>query len=155
MNFERFKFLQRIDVSDKQTQQLKSLIEIPNHSPILDEHFPGHPIVPGVLLIEMMAQSAGNLVLYKSDFSHMAILAAVSHSKFVNYVVPGDRLTCEVELLSFSCGFALCEAQILKDNSLVACAELRMKVVDFFNEQVKNAVVSNFKAIANTLQPAL
>jgi hypothetical protein len=80
----------------------------------------------------------------KMDFNRMAVLAKVSHCKFVDYVVPGDKLSCIINLLSCTRGFTVNHAEITRDGVVIAKAELRMKVLDFFCEMTKETLISNF-----------
>ncbi|MEU0869831.1 3-hydroxyacyl-ACP dehydratase FabZ family protein [Nocardia brasiliensis] len=61
------------------------------------DHFPQQPILPGVLVLEAMTQLARWLVLTHSEFRTTVVLSAVQHSKFIDFAVPGDRLTVEVD----------------------------------------------------------
>ncbi|WP_433664264.1 3-hydroxyacyl-ACP dehydratase FabZ family protein [Nocardia sp. CA-128927] len=63
------------------------------------DHFPQQPILPGVLVLEAMTQLARWLVITSSDFRTTVVLSAVQHSKFIDFAVPGDRLTVEVDSL--------------------------------------------------------
>lgn len=63
------------------------------------DHFPQQPILPGVLVLEAMTQLARWLVITGSDFQTTVVLSAVQHSKFIDFAVPGDRLTVEVDRL--------------------------------------------------------
>ncbi|WP_141717410.1 3-hydroxyacyl-ACP dehydratase FabZ family protein [Nocardia altamirensis] len=61
------------------------------------DHFPQQPILPGVLVLEAMTQLARWLVVIGSEFQTTVVLSAVQHSKFIDFAVPGDRLTVEVD----------------------------------------------------------
>ncbi|MFD6160004.1 3-hydroxyacyl-ACP dehydratase FabZ family protein [Nocardia sp. NPDC060256] len=63
------------------------------------DHFPQQPVLPGVLVLEAMTQLARWLVITGSDFGTTVVLSAVQHSKFIDFAVPGDRLTIEVAKL--------------------------------------------------------
>ncbi|CAM4083838.1 3-hydroxyacyl-ACP dehydratase FabZ family protein [Nocardia ninae] len=63
------------------------------------DHFPQQPILPGVLVLEAMTQLARWLVITGSGFRTTVVLSAVQHSKFIDFAVPGDRLTVEVDYL--------------------------------------------------------
>ena len=68
---------------------------MPMESPVFEGHFPGHPLVPGVLLTETMAQASGYLVLGLMDFTHMPFLMAVDKARFRTFVGPGAVLAIE------------------------------------------------------------
>lgn len=69
-------------------------------------HFPGYPIMPGVLIIEGLAQCAGVLALkaigYDSENPPLVLFAAIDNVKFRNPVFPGDKLVYEVEIIKIS-----------------------------------------------------
>lgn len=70
------------------------------NEPFFRGHFPQMPVMPGVLIIEAMAQAGAVAVLAKDEFKgKIAFLAAVDKAKFRRNVVPGDTLRLEVELL--------------------------------------------------------
>ncbi len=70
------------------------------NEPFFQGHFPQLPVMPGVLIIEAMAQAGAVAVLSKEEFKgKIAFLAAVDKAKFRKNVVPGDTLRLEVELL--------------------------------------------------------
>ena len=65
-------------------------------------HFPNYPIMPGVLIIEAMAQAAGVLALYsidKKDKTDSVLFASINEAKFKHQVVPGDTLRIEVKVI--------------------------------------------------------
>ena len=62
--------------------------DVPTDSTIFEGHFPGHPLMPGVLLIEAMAQTSGWLVIGATKFERMPFLAAVKEAKLRTFVRP-------------------------------------------------------------------
>jgi 3-hydroxyacyl-[acyl-carrier-protein] dehydratase len=82
-------------------KSLTALKNVSINEPFFQGHFPGHPVMPGVLIIEAMAQAAG--VLVKLTGSAMArqstvfYLVKVDNARFNRIVVPGDQLRLEVE----------------------------------------------------------
>jgi beta-hydroxyacyl-ACP dehydratase FabZ len=72
------------------------------NEPFFDGHFPGHPIMPGVLICEALVQAGGLLASCSKDglpADRGVVLAGLEHVRFRRPVVPGDRLRLEVELL--------------------------------------------------------
>jgi len=82
-------------------ERLRASWRVPASWPILAGHFPGAPIVPGVMLVEAMAQAAGLLAWATEPFERdraRMYLAAVERARFARPAGPGDRLAIEVRL---------------------------------------------------------
>lgn len=102
------------------------------NEPFFQGHFPGHPVMPGVLQLEAMAQVAGILMLRAGDNAgRIAYFMSADKVKFRKPVQPGDQLIIEVELLKAR-GQRLAKAQgrILVDNEIASEAELMFSIVD-------------------------
>ena len=70
------------------------------NEPFFQGHFPGHPVMPGVLIVEAMAQAGAFAVLSQEEFKgKLAFLGAVDKANFRRQVVPGDELRLEVEII--------------------------------------------------------
>ena len=76
------------------------------------DHFPGYPVVPGVLQVEMMAQSAGKCLMAAMDASRWPVLIQVRQANFRKSVRPGADLRIEAEILSNSGSAASATAKI-------------------------------------------
>jgi 3-hydroxyacyl-[acyl-carrier-protein] dehydratase len=88
--------------------------------PYLQDHFPGNPIMPGVLLIEAMAQAAGLLLPEGSS----ALLAQIKEARFRRPVIPGDQVRIEAERLGGLGGLHRFTVRASVDGSPAAEAEL-------------------------------
>jgi UDP-3-O-[3-hydroxymyristoyl] N-acetylglucosamine deacetylase/3-hydroxyacyl-[acyl-carrier-protein] dehydratase len=94
-------------------------------------HFPGHPVMPGVLLIESMAQVAGVLLLKKSENAgKLAYFMTIDKVKFRQTVVPGDTLIFEAELLKVKSKTGIVSGKAYVNSKLVAEAEFMFTLVD-------------------------
>ncbi|MCI0569568.1 MAG: 3-hydroxyacyl-ACP dehydratase FabZ [Myxococcaceae bacterium] len=83
-------------------QKITAYKNVTVNEPFFNGHFPGHPVMPGVLILEALAQASG-ILAYKSEGMNPAetvtYLMSIDGAKFRRPVVPGDRLTLEVEVL--------------------------------------------------------
>ncbi|HEY6941886.1 3-hydroxyacyl-ACP dehydratase FabZ [Dokdonella sp.] len=81
--------------------RVSALKNVTFNEPFFQGHFPGHPVMPGVLIIEAMAQAAGMLVKlsaqHNADVPSIFYLVKVDKARFNRTVVPGDQLRLEVE----------------------------------------------------------
>jgi UDP-3-O-[3-hydroxymyristoyl] N-acetylglucosamine deacetylase/3-hydroxyacyl-[acyl-carrier-protein] dehydratase len=101
------------------------------NEPFFQGHFPGHPIMPGVLIIEAMAQVGGMLVLGTEDISDKVVyFMSLDNVKFRRPVLPGDQLRCEVEMLQFKSKTCRMKGVAYVDGQVVAEAEMMARVVD-------------------------
>ena len=110
----------------------KSAVAIKNvtiNEAFFQGHFPGHPVMPGVLIVEAMAQAAGLLTQISSRLkgttgSPLFYLAKVDNARFNAPVVPGDQLRLEVELKRLLRSMGLFEARTMVGDKEVASCEL-------------------------------
>lgn len=94
-------------------------------------HFPGHPIMPGVLILEAMAQVAGVLMLSKSEQAgKLAYFTAIDKARFRRPIVPGDQLRFEVKLVRFRSRAGIVEGKAFVGDQLATEAELMFALVD-------------------------
>lgn len=94
-------------------------------------HFPGHPIMPGVLLVEAMAQVAGVLLLKKSENAgKLAYFMTIDKVKFRRAVVPGDTIIFEVDLVKVKSKTGIVQGKAFVNGQLTAEAEFMFALVD-------------------------
>jgi 3-hydroxyacyl-[acyl-carrier-protein] dehydratase len=112
----------------------KRVVGIKNVScnePFFQGHFPGNPIMPGVLIIESMAQVGAYAALnYPEVKDKIAFLTSVDRARFRHPVVPGDRLRIEVALIRMRGNFGRLGCSAYVEGKLVADAELTFALVD-------------------------
>ena len=114
------------------TQKIVGLKNVTFNEPFFQGHFPGHPVMPGVLIIEAMAQTGGLLLMEQipDRASKVVYFMALDNVKFRKPVVPGDQLRMEVEMLQFRGKVARMKGVALVDGKVVAEAEMLAGVVD-------------------------
>src|SRR5215469_8285723 len=105
MRLEHFQMVDRIAALDPEARTIRADCVVPDASPVFEGHFPGHPLMPGVLLIETMAQTSGFLLLARYDFARMPFLAQVKEAKLRRFVPPGAVLEVSAELVQDGSGY--------------------------------------------------
>lgn len=131
MLLEYFQMIDRVESVDLGAGVLKARSVVPAKSPVFEGHFPGYPLVPGVLLIETMAQASGFLVLAATKFTAMPFLMTVDGAKMRSFVEPEAVLDIEVHLEHDGSGFAVTKAKITSDGKKVCDAQLKLRTVPF------------------------
>ena len=112
----------------------KRLVAIKNvtaNEPFFQGHFPGRPVMPGVLLIEAMAQAAAVLIL--SDPEHagrIPFFMSIESAKFRRPVVPGDQIRIEVDVLRLRSRMGACACRCIVDGEVASEAEIRSVLMD-------------------------
>jgi 3-hydroxyacyl-[acyl-carrier-protein] dehydratase len=137
----------RITVLDVPGGRIVTACQVPEQSPVFEGHFPGYPILPGVLMIETMAQTGGWLVLATCGCTKMPFLMQVAKAKMRSFVAPGQALSVEATLLHEGSGYAVLNARIATAAKTVAEAEIRYGVVAFPNETLKAAMLETARRI--------
>ena len=151
MRLEYFELVDRIVAIDPPGGTITAQCRLPEHSPVFEGHFDGHPILPGVLMIEAMAQTGGWLLMAQVKFERMAFLASVRQAKMRRFLSPGQMLTIEATRVHEGSGYAVVTARILSDGRAAADTEITFRVLPFPNEIVRASIL---KAAARVALPA-
>jgi len=102
---------------------------VTNNEPVFTGHFPNNPVLPGVYMIEALAQLGGCVVLEPGEFSRKTpYLAGIDRAKFRRPVLPGDRLMMEVSLLRHKRNIGWVSAEANVDGQFVCSAELMFSI---------------------------
>jgi 3-hydroxyacyl-[acyl-carrier-protein] dehydratase len=131
MRLEYFDMIDRVTAYDADAKKIMTVSNVPMESTVFEGHFPGHPLVPGVLLTETMAQASGYLAMAQSGFSKMPFLMAVDSVRFRTFVEPGAELETEAELALEGSGYLATRANIRSDGKAVCNGELRLRLMPF------------------------
>jgi len=137
MQLEYFNLIDRIVDLDVSGKKIVVEAQVPKQSTIFEGHFPGYPLMPGVLLIESMAQASGWLLLGVLKFERMPILAVVKEAKVRGSVFPGDLITIEASLTHEGSGYAVTEAKIRVGGKLRANSALTFTLIPFPNSDMR------------------
>lgn len=141
MRLETFQMVDRVLELDPAAGTVRAACQVPRESPVFEGHFPGYPILPGVLMIEMMAQTGGWLVLALGRFGRMAFLAKVSEAKLRGFVEPGTALTAEARLVHDGSGYAVAGGRLSRDGHNVAEAEITYRTAPFPTPALRDAML--------------
>jgi len=133
MRLEYFLLIDRVVSLDLAAGTICCEATVPAESPVFEGHFPGYPLMPGVLLIETMAQTGGWLLVAANRFQRMPFLAAVKEAKLRTFVQPGARLTAEAKITHDGSGYAMTDASISCDGKLICNAAITFRVTEFPN----------------------
>ena len=113
-------------------ERIVGIKNVTANEPFFSGHFPDFPVMPGVLIVEAMAQTAGVLVLKSIEdrASKLVLLVSIEYAKFRKPVVPGDQLRMELTMLKRKASVAKMSGIATVDGVLVAEAEVMCKLAD-------------------------
>lgn len=114
-----------IDIDYEKSIKVLKNVTINEH--FFQGHFPDYPVMPGVLIIEAMAQSAGILTVLSfgaNKDDEIVFFAAINNARFKRQVIPGDTLIFNVELLNTKSGISKYAATATVDGAVAATAEI-------------------------------
>jgi 3-hydroxyacyl-[acyl-carrier-protein] dehydratase len=137
MRLEYFQMVDRIADLDIGERRITVSAQVPQQSSIFEGHFPGYPLMPGVLLIETMAQTSGWLLIALLKFERMPFLATVKEAKMRDFIKPGEPLTVDAHVVHDGSGFAVTAARISVDGKLKCNAELTFRHTPFPNTDLR------------------
>ncbi|BAF69654.1 3-hydroxyacyl-ACP dehydratase FabZ [Nitratiruptor sp. SB155-2] len=118
-------------------KSVKAYKNVSISEPVFEGHFPGHPIYPGVMIIEGMAQAGGVLAFLSSSEEEqeaakdkVVYFMSIDKAKFRNPVRPGDKLEYHLEVIKHRGSIWVLDGKAYVDGNLVAEAELKAMIVD-------------------------
>src|SRR4051794_8830602 len=138
MRLEYFQLIDRIVDLDIGAKTIKVEATVPATSTIFEGHFPGFPIMPGVLLVESMAQTSGWLLVALNRFERMPFFAAIKDAKFRQFVKPGERVDVTARVIHEGSGYAMTQAAITVGGKPRCSAQLTLALVPFPNAELRS-----------------
>jgi len=128
----RYPFLLVDRIIELTEERVVGIKNVTINEPFFQGHFPGHPIMPGVLIVESMAQVGGFLMLKKVDHpgDKVVYFLKIDKVKFRRPVVPGDTLRNELKLIKYKEGLCVMEGKAYVDDVVVCEGEFTAKVVE-------------------------
>ena len=129
----RYPFLLIDEISELiPDKSVKAIKNVTFNEPYFQGHFPGRAIMPGVLIVEAMAQSGGFLLLHtvEDPAKQLVIFSRINYAKFRKKVVPGDTVIFETDLVSFKMNTCKLSSKAIVDGEIVAEAEFMTTITD-------------------------
>jgi 3-hydroxyacyl-[acyl-carrier-protein] dehydratase len=147
MRLESFQLIDRIIGIDLKSRKIEAQATVPTTSIIFDGHFPSHPLMPGVLLLEAMAQTSGWLIIGLTKFTRMPFLAAFKEAKLRSFVKPGATLSLSATTAHEGLAFAATKAEIRIEGRLACNAEITFRLLDFPSPEF----LAHMESVAQTI----
>jgi beta-hydroxyacyl-ACP dehydratase FabZ len=119
-------------IEELEEERVVGIKNVTINEPFFSGHFPDFPVMPGVMIIEAMAQVAGILVLSSipERKTKLVLLAAINEAKFRRPVVPGDQLRIEMKVIKRKATIAKMNGVATVNGVVVAEAEMMCKLAD-------------------------
>ena len=152
MQLEYFQMIDRILDLNMVEKTITVEAQVPQTSTVFEGHFPGYPLMPGVLLIESMAQTSGWLLVGLMKFERMPFLAAVKEAKMRGFVAPGELLTVEASMVHEGSGYAITEAKVKVGGKLRSNATLTFSHIPFPHPDLRGHMDAVAKRIGFPMQ---
>jgi 3-hydroxyacyl-[acyl-carrier-protein] dehydratase len=128
----RYPFLLVDKIVELEPERVVGIKNVTNTEPFFTGHFPEFPVMPGVLIVEAMAQAAGVLILKSipDRDRKLVLLVAIENARFRRQVVPGDTLRMEMKVIKRKASVAKMAGVATVDGQVVAEAEVMCKLAD-------------------------
>jgi 3-hydroxyacyl-[acyl-carrier-protein] dehydratase len=147
LRLEYYQMVDRVERIDRARREIACRCLVPETSPIFEGHFPKYPLLPGTLMIETIAQTAGYLLLDMLGYNRMPVLIRVDKAKIRDMVPPGSTLLAEGRIVHEGSGFAVAEGRIVRDGRAVAEAEIRYRTMPFPNAPLRDEFIGQARAV--------
>ncbi len=140
----------RSSIYDEAARTIRCRSRAPEASPVFEGHFPGYPVVPGVLMIETMAQAAGFLTLATLRFAKMPFLASVKEAKLRSFTAPGAGLDISAALAHEGAGYVVATAYVETEGRRISDCELMLRLMPFPSDAFAAMIRARAAAIGLT-----
>lgn len=140
MQLEYFQLIDRIERLSVADGTITCSTRVPTEASIFEGHFPGHPLLPGVLLVECMAQTSGYLLLALNRFTRLPFLCQIGQAKLRTFVPPDTELEVEGKLEHDGSGYAVTKGRVIAAGRAIADAELRFRTMPFPSDKLRDTV---------------
>lgn len=137
MDLAYFHLIDRITDLNIDEKTIAVEAQVPQQNTIFEGHFPGYPLMPGVLLIESMAQTSGWLLIALMKFERMPFLAAVKEAKMRTFVTPGELLSIEASIVHEGSGYAITQAKVSVGGKPRCSATITFGIASFPNADLR------------------
>lgn len=140
MQLDYFRLIDRIVTIDPAARTIEVEANVPQTSTIFEGHFPGYPLMPGVLLLETMNQAAGWLIIGVTKFTCMPFFASVKEAKFRAFVTPGTALRVHASIEHEGSGYMVTHAEIRRADKLACNADITFRLTPFPSPHFREAM---------------
>jgi 3-hydroxyacyl-[acyl-carrier-protein] dehydratase len=143
----RFRLVDRI-LGLEPGKSIRAVKQLPASEELFRDHFPGFPVVPGVLLTEMMAQAAGKCLDAAGSHSGRAMLAEIRTARFREWVRPDEDVVIHAEITQDRTGYAMARCRLEVGGKKVGSAELMFAFLpyDRFSPEYRDEVLEAYLA---------
>ncbi|MCH9621242.1 MAG: 3-hydroxyacyl-[acyl-carrier-protein] dehydratase FabZ [Chlamydiia bacterium] len=124
-----FLFVDKVISMDLKKGTMVAIKNVTINEPFFQGHFPGQPIMPGVLIIEALAQ-VGSICVSQAKVEGLAVLLGVNNFKFRHPVYPGDTLILSIEITHYSSFGGKCKGRALVGDKLCAEGEMIFSILN-------------------------
>ena len=147
MRLAYFELLDTVEEIDLAGGTIHTSATLPMKSPVFDGHFPKFPIMPGVLMIEIMNHAAGFLLYLRFKKERFVFLGGIKRAKFRRMVKPGSRLDVRGRITHDGSGFFIAETSLTVEGEIAADAEIVLIAQDFPTEDARKALADKTNEI--------